>query len=970
MKNKKMFLNDNYSTKEENKINFREKKETKQPLLQIFFKNNKTEKKSKIIDKKSFIPQTPKSTKFDSSFNFNFQKNESEKDIKEKKNVTPIKKLKNNKYIFNNGESKNDNDIYYFNKNDKNNEKQNKNKNKFNNSHLYESRNLNKNKNNRNIISTSLNNNSLFPSVNGKATLFKLTKKGTHLNNNLEDKNKQNDYAYNNINLKNFNSNSILVTETRPKKFSFYKISFQKSINMNNINSCKNLNSEDLDLKKTNNIRFNTEISDKIINDKIYEKANKNNFKYNFLHENNEINKKINKTKSLKFNNLRNINYNNNKPILTENYPEIKKKKNVLTFIPRNNNKDLKLSIIQAFSHEKSLDSSNNKNKRIFFMKNQNQSVDENNKFLNHRIKPISIPIINSDNFKTINHINNNDINLNNQQVKNFNSNINKNYISNIITDNGNDNSGAGNKIIFPRKKSYYLNKENNTKCFVFKDEEKYITNKKSKIIEKLKEEKKLNDSYISSNKSLFLKNNVFKSVNKNIFENNLLIKLKEEEKKEKIIKMKKYLIEIFHYILNKSNDYHPYEDIDKLGLYFFDEEPIEPKIRIWLNMEIFDMYKEYVKYFEDKWNNNNELKYKKLIEFYSFNNIINDKNNKNKSSFFETEDRKFFLYKERISKDFNLYFETINFIKTNETKKSQKKKNHKTVIEIRKTKYPKKTKRIPLQRSKSLSLLIPGNKTPENKISVNNNSIIETEKEEKMASFSKIQKTLISPERKINSLKRNTNINMILPRKNKKKINITKIINSKKENKKEEKAVKENQIAFNDASKKVENYNILKNIGLFNKNIEKKNDLDEEEKLKKLLSRRLTVNYLEEFPEEITEIHRKILFELEEDLPDVKLFKELIEILKKKDNDKFYNLIKFNENDFLRIINKQEYSTGNTLLIYATQNNLKSIVEFLLIKGANAEIKNIYGNTALNIAYLKDNSFLINLFEEYRHNY
>ena len=981
MKNKKMFLNDNFSIKKENKIYNQEKKEKNQPLLQIFFKNNKKEKNAKILNKKSSIPQTPKPTKFNSSFNFNFQKNESEKDLKEKKNVTPIKKIKNNKYIFNNGKFKNDNDLISYIKNDKKNDKQNKNK--FNNSHLYESRNLNKNKNNRNTVSISLNNNSLFPSINGKASLFKITKKGTPLDNNLEDKNRQNNYAYNNINLQNFNSNSILVTEARPKKFSFFqkylgdKYSFQKSVNFNNANSLKNLSSEDSDLKKINNIRFNTEISDKIINDKIYmsEKTNKNNlssnFNYNLMHEKNEINKKINKAKSFKFNNLRNINYYNKKPILTEDYPEIKKKKNVISFIPRNDNKDLKLSIIQAFSHEKSLDLSNNKNKkRIFFMKNQNQSVEENNKNINCNIKPISIPIINNDNLKTINYLNNKEIIINNLQDRVLSSNINKsidkNYISNSIINNGNDNSDSSKKIIiFPKRKSNYLNKENNNKCIIFKDEEKYITNKKLKIIEKLKKNRKLNKLYTPTKKNYFLEKEVIKSINNNLLGNDLLLKLKEEEKK--LIKMKKYLIEIFHYILNKPNDYHPYENIDKLGLYFFNDEPIDLKLKIHFNYDIFDMYKEYIKFFEDKWKNNNDIKYKNLIEFFSFNYILNDKKNKNKSSFFEIEDRRFFSYKERIIKDFRLYFKTINFINTNKIKESDEsnQKINKTI----KAKYSmKKLKRIPYARSKTLNLSIQRNNKPEYIKSFNfnhNNSIETVKKKEKKTSFSKIQEEL-SIEGKINNIKRNTKINRILPKKTKKKVNFADFLNNNKiENKNKE---KEKEIAFNYASKKVENYNILKNYELFKKNFNDQNDLDEEEKFKNLISRRLTINYLREFPEDISEIIRGAI-ELEEDSPDVKLFKEFIDILEKKEIDKFYNLIKNNEDNFKKIINKQEKSTGNTLLIYATKNNLKSIVEFLLIQGANTEIKNIYGKTALQIAYQDDNTFMINLFEEYHRN-
>ena len=66
------------------------------------------------------------------------------------------------------------------------------------------------------------------------------------------------------------------------------------------------------------------------------------------------------------------------------------------------------------------------------------------------------------------------------------------------------------------------------------------------------------------------------------------------------------------------------------------------------------------------------------------------------------------------------------------------------------------------------------------------------------------------------------------------------------------------------------------------------------------------------------------------------------------------------------RIINKQEFNTGNTLLIYAVENNLKSIVESLLLKGANPNIQNKFGNSALHIAYKNDNYFLINLLIEY----
>ena len=71
-------------------------------------------------------------------------------------------------------------------------------------------------------------------------------------------------------------------------------------------------------------------------------------------------------------------------------------------------------------------------------------------------------------------------------------------------------------------------------------------------------------------------------------------------------------------------------------------------------------------------------------------------------------------------------------------------------------------------------------------------------------------------------------------------------------------------------------------------------------------------------------------------------------------------------DNIFKKIINKQEFLTGNTLLMYATQNNLKSMVELLLLKGADPNIKNKFGNSPLHMAYKNDNPFIISLLLEY----
>ena len=105
---------------------------------------------------------------------------------------------------------------------------------------------------------------------------------------------------------------------------------------------------------------------------------------------------------------------------------------------------------------------------------------------------------------------------------------------------------------------------------------------------------------------------------------------------------------------------------------------------------------------------------------------------------------------------------------------------------------------------------------------------------------------------------------------------------------------------------------------------------------------------------------------EIEKDLPDVKLFDEFASAIQRRKINQFDILIQKKEEGFNRIINKQEISTGNTLLIYATLNNLKSLVELLLLKGANPNIQNKFGNTPLHIAFKNDNAFIVNLLFEY----
>ena len=173
--------------------------------------------------------------------------------------------------------------------------------------------------------------------------------------------------------------------------------------------------------------------------------------------------------------------------------------------------------------------------------------------------------------------------------------------------------------------------------------------------------------------------------------------------------------------------------------------------------------------------------------------------------------------------------------------------------------------------------------------------------------------------------------------------------------------------MAFNDISIKIENFNALKNIHMFNikKQIKKNDDKNNNNNIlleKKENNNEIKLDLGGASNEEIENQNQKN----DKDLSDVDLFNDFISILKNRDIDKYFYLLNEHKNSFNNILNRKELITGNTLLIYATKNNLKSIVESLLLKGADPNIQNILGNSALHIAYKNNNNFLVNLLIEY----
>ena len=105
---------------------------------------------------------------------------------------------------------------------------------------------------------------------------------------------------------------------------------------------------------------------------------------------------------------------------------------------------------------------------------------------------------------------------------------------------------------------------------------------------------------------------------------------------------------------------------------------------------------------------------------------------------------------------------------------------------------------------------------------------------------------------------------------------------------------------------------------------------------------------------------------EEEKDTPEIKLFDGIVSILQNRKISTFNELFEDEEENIQKIINYKEFPSGNTMLIYAVKNNLKSAVELLLLKGADPNIQNKFGNSALHEAYIGGNPYIINLLLEY----
>jgi hypothetical protein len=110
---------------------------------------------------------------------------------------------------------------------------------------------------------------------------------------------------------------------------------------------------------------------------------------------------------------------------------------------------------------------------------------------------------------------------------------------------------------------------------------------------------------------------------------------------------------------------------------------------------------------------------------------------------------------------------------------------------------------------------------------------------------------------------------------------------------------------------------------------------------------------------------------ELEENSPTVQLFNKFVLIIEKRKENLFEELLNEEEKKYIQLkknfnefLNMQQSYTGNTLLIYAAQNGVKNIAQNLLMRKCDPNIQNIFGNTALHLAYKTNNMALVYLLK------
>ena len=526
-------------------------------------------------------------------------------------------------------------------------------------------------------------------------------------------------------------------------------------------------------------------------------------------------------------------------------------------------------------------------------------------------------------------------------------------------------------------------------------EEMKYLDKKRLKLMNQTEEVNKssyLYNSYNEELKNYFLKNCVVDRITDNIFENFEPIESKLEAKEDMEIKKDKYLKDAFEQIFKKVHKYcHCFEKMFKFVKSMLKQDNITTELNIRNNnhiLEMFQVYKKLLKLIDYKWNNKKkrENHYKKMNELFTSESksIPNEKGKRNKKFWSYDKElrilKEIIIFKERINRENDLSFNDLIHIKPSSKirkyTESKSKSNVYTESKLNRFKIRKRTKN---SESKSISgyqnniIALLGQRSRESTLKIINerrasedgesinkltnklkfkNEFINNSRTESFVKFAKIYR--LSSHSRLRSHRIEKNFN---PNENKVK-NLKKgAIQSKTLN-------------------NLDNYNILRSSKFFKIN---KNQIKLQKRFSKLIrlkkdriqidkklrhdSIAIKIAGIDQLTKEAALIKTH---EIAKDLPDAKLFDKIVKMIQKRKISKFEYIINNEEEKFNNIINKQELSTGNTLLIYATQINQKAIVEMLLSKGADPNIKNHFGNTALHMAYKNDNAFIINLLIEY----
>ena len=962
-------------------INILERKEAKHPLLQFFYKNVRTQEKD-ISNNEKLI--SPKSTQNNSFFNHipSFLKNiyqnqnqkiENQQKDKGKNNVDsndPIKKLKT---LSSDNSSSNEEES------DKDSKKS-SNKNNY-----------SKSTNERKSNSQLGNYDTTLPYLSYNKHLFKSSKKGEN------EINLYKTYHKKNSNLDDKNNTKYKITFT--DKVFGDKTLFQKDIELSMFRTPKN----NIELKDTT---FKTNKNEDIHNSQI-----KNRSKINLTLERNDINlnSKFNKRKSISYVNKINIfkKDKENQPKIIDKLKDAKKRKSFIGFLPKNDNlKNIRTNTetlgdktkinIKKISYKKNKlkeDSqikgeNDNQNKnmnnrilnplKLYFHKKP--SKDFNNKKLDNNYLGSSVESSKTVRFNNKKDINNNPLTVFfNSIVNKTDKNVKKNF---FLRDN------AYSDIEYIENSTNFNNNIRSSYCninSIFKisclnrDEEKYMKKKRLNLI--IKSEKILKGSYLYNAyndeiKNYFLKNCVIDKVTEIIFDNFEPLENKEENKNEQKLEKEKYKKKLFEQVLNKSYKYlNSYENILKIGASFLKQKNILTKVWTINNyiLDIFDIYPKLLKQFEEKWfkKEKKNFFYKLLFDYFSTRNrsYVN-KSNKNYSISLEKD---FFIFNQRINTDLNLTINALNLEKIHFNKNSN--------IKIKSTNTFKiKLHSKPILQHKSQSISLLRQATTKERIS----TIKLKRKSSNPPDLDKKIENILNIKQKYGFVPKSESFEKFaklyrIPKMSSKKLLIFEKKNNKENDDKIYKTINsEKEQMFNNMKLNMDNYNILKNRRLFHyKNnkpinlnkrfsemvINKKNKIQLDKKLK---IDSITIKFagIDQLTQEASLIKTQ---EIEKDLPDVKLFDKFVSFIQRRKINQFDLLIQKKEEAFNRILNKQEFSTGNTLLIYATQNNLKSLVELLLLKGADPNLQNKFGNSALHIAFKNDNAFIINLLLQYK---